>query len=438
MLSLNERISLLTDVFDELQYTSSRLDKEAIIAMIPSELKDDFNACLEVLDGRYVFGFKIQSLCIVQHDTEEFETVREMFDLLMMPSKEHDLSQSNVFKYLKKVAKYINFLEPIVNKTLRLGIGRSLLPTEFNAPMLAKKFGEKPIFGRLYVTEKLDGNRCIAHWDGTKWVFKSRSGKLMHVDFDMRGIDKSYVYDGEILSSSQSQLSEWRIQELLKATPNLKLFEGANQFNATSGMINRHDMNGKDLVYHVFDVQTNLKYEQRRAILSEQHPLGNVIIVPLICSLNFTAVLQAEAMDMSMEMLDKITSMGGEGLMFNANTLYEHKRTNNLLKLKKVKTMDMRVVSFEHGNGKYEMDVGKLNCVACDNGNTYSCSVGTGLSDNERYYWSLHPETIIGKVVEVAYFEASQNKNAAGTNMYSLRFPRLIKVRKDKDDTSTN
>lgn len=439
MPTLKKRVQLLSEIFDDLQYTSSRLEKEDIVSLIPEYLKDDFQACLEVLDGRYVFGFKIPEYLATKKvftDDVPCETVRDMFDLLMTPSKEHNLSQANIDKYVLMLIDYEEFLIPLVNKTLRLGIGRSLLPTKFYAPMLAKKFGEKPVSGKLYATEKLDGNRCIAHWDGTTWVFKSRSGKLMHVEFDMSGMNRQYVFDGEILSSSQSQQSEYRIQELLKDMPNYKLFEGSNQFNATSGMINRHNTNGKDLVYHVFDVQEPICYEMRRAILSQQRPTDNVVIVPLIATLNANTLLQSEVMDTAMEMLDKITAMGGEGLMFNSNAPYEHKRTYNILKFKKVKTMDMRVVSIEPGNGKYEMAVGKLNCIAKDEDKVYECAVGTGLSDDMRFDYWYDPKQIIGKIVEVAYFEVSQNKNARGTQIYSLRFPRLIKVRKDKNETS--
>lgn len=440
MRTLEERVAYLNEAIDNVMYTSSRLEKEDIINSIPDDLKDDFQACLEVLDGRYVFGFKwpdILSTKKVFIGDHECETIRDMFELLMTPSREHDLSQSNIEKYVLMLIDYEIFLRPFVNKTVRLGIGRSLLPTQFNAPMLAKKFGERPIRGNLYATEKLDGNRCIAHWDGTEWVFKSRNGKLMHVEFDMSGVDKRYVFDGEILSSSQSQQSEYRMQELLKDIPNYKLFEGPNQFNTTSGIINRHDTRGKDLVYHIFDVQEPLNYEMRRAILSQQKPTGNVVIVPLIAKLNVAAISQEEIMDNAMELLDKITAMGGEGLMFNFNAPYEHKRTSNLLKLKKVKTMDMRVISVEYGKGKYEYAIGKLNCVAEDGDKVYECSVGTGISDAQRLDWACQPELILGKIVEVAYFEVSQNKNAAGTQLYSLRFPRLIKVRGDKNETST-
>ena len=64
------------------------------------------------------------------------------------------------------------------------------------------------------------------------------------------------------------------------------------------------------------------------------------------------------------------------------------------------------------------------------------CKVGSGLSDEQRMRWAIHPEEILGKIVEVKYFSLSQSEDALGSNTYSLRFPRLHKVRTDKETTS--
>ena len=138
------------------------------------------------------------------------------------------------------------------------------------------------------------------------------------------------------------------------------------------------------------------------------------------------------------ELLTDIVNSGGEGLMINSGSgLYVPKRTDDLLKVKQVQTIDMRVVDTEFGTGKYELCVGYIYCEATlPNGSKISCKVGTGLSDEQRTRWAMYPMEIIGKIVEVAYFSLSQSKNTYGTTQYSLRFPRLKKVRTDKNETS--
>ena len=116
---------------------------------------------------------------------------------------------------------------------------------------------------------------------------------------------------------------------------------------------------------------------------------------------------------------------------------YESKRSGNLLKYKKLNTMDMKVVDWEYGNGKYECAVGNLiaECTLPD-GREVSCKIGTGISDEQRFEWATNPDLILGKIIEVAYFELSQNSRTDGTKQYSLRFPRMKSVRNDKTDCS--
>ena len=137
-------------------------------------------------------------------------------------------------------------------------------------------------------------------------------------------------------------------------------------------------------------------------------------------------------------MLAAVTDIGGEGIMINlGDRTYQHKRTDGLLKMKKVQTMDMLVINTEYGSGKYEGQVGALLCqITTDDGKVISCNVGTGLSDEQRLDWAIHPENIVGKIVEIGYFSLSQSSDARGSRFYSLRFPRLKGVRNDKSETS--
>ena len=423
---LKDRISLLQNYITYIQGTDSRNEKEGIINRMVPAIKDDFYYILEILDGKHKLGYTFVNRYNKVEHTETDITFRQFIEPLFKPINNHDLSESYIYKCCEEVNDYNDFIEPIVNRTLRLGIGRSMLVKDATAPMLAKKYEGTIIKDdAYYITEKLDGNRCIAKFVDGQWTFTSRNGKPMHVNFDMSGLDTDFVYDGEVLSPEQTAASIARAQGVFKKM--------GGDFNTTSGDINKHTLD-KKLIYNIFDVQeTWTQYKDRRAVLNTMVPTGNdVRILPILKKYD-------KSIDPAIyNLLDDIVKSGGEGLMINTSSgLYVPKRTDDLLKVKQVQTIDMRVVDTEFGTGKYELCVGYIYCEAIlPNGSKISCKVGTGLSDEQRTRWAMYPMEIIGKIVEVAYFSLSQSKNTYGTTQYSLRFPRLKKVRTDKNETS--
>lgn len=430
---LKDRIYLLQHYINYIQGTDSRNEKEGIINRMVPDVKDDFYYILEILDGKHKLGYTfVNRYNKTEHSLTDI-TFRQFISPLFHPSLDHDLSESYIYKCCAQVDDFNDFIEPIVNRTLRLGIGRSMLVKDATAPMLAKKYeGQRLIPDDYFITEKLDGNRCIAKFVDGQWTFTSRNGKPMNVDFDMEGLDTNFVYDGEVLSPEQTHASIRRAQGVYQ-----RLYRDA--FNTTSGLINSKSSN-KKLIYNIFDIQEfGMPYRDRRRTLDEilnqtkdcQHDFR---ILPTLKVYN--KMVDDTGLN---ELLTDIVNSGGEGLMINSGSgLYVPKRTDDLLKVKQVQTIDMRVVDTEFGTGKYELCVGYIYCEATlPNGSKISCKVGTGLSDEQRTRWAMYPMEIIGKIVEVAYFSLSQSKNTYGTTQYSLRFPRLKKVRTDKNETST-
>lgn len=432
---LTQRLDRLDYICNNLSITPSLNEKREIVANIPAELKDDFNFILEILAGKHKLGYTYTygPLNNVQPTEEQMNmTLREYLAPLWEPLKRNDLSNVVISYYMSKCRVKQYFVEQLVNRKLRLGIGNSLLSKDTTAPMLAKKWDSiLEAYGSLYVTEKLDGNRCIAYYDGQQWIYLSRNGKQkLNYNFDMSGLPKEYIYDGEVLSAEQTQNSV-QLYNYVKGDSHVKPLY-TNLFNKASGIMNRKGIQ-TGLIYNIFDVQIDELYYKRRALLDTIKMYlksDTVRILPILWSGdNYKAVDQ---------LCDLVTNCGAEGLMINrpyAN--YEHKRTNALLKYKKSKTMDMRVSDVFEGTGKYEAALGSMLCVAqLPNGDYISANVGTGISDEQRCQWYVHPNDIIGKIVEVEYFDISQNESVLGTNHYSLRFPRLKRVRTDKNDIS--
>ena len=437
-MNLTERCNYLGYIFEQIMDTNSLNEKRAIIDEILPEVREDFDYCLTCLAGDVKFGFTYDTSIVdylnfytIPGDT----TVKEVLLYLQKPMEQKDLSRDNIAEHICRTIDFADFLQPIVNRTLKLGIGKSILPKSGFAPMLAKKFEDVknlPQKTGFVITEKLDGNRCIARHDGLKWTFTSRNGKPMKVDFDMSDFPKEYVYDGEILSPEQTKLSINIHNAIVNKASDHAIFQNNNvTFNKTSGLINSMGKN-KNLVYNIFDVMIDdTTHHQRRQIIDcINFSSKDVRILPI---LGYTSDIE-RLCDMTLDYLDIVTKMGGEGLMINlADRPYEHKRTNGLLKVKKTYTMDMKVVDIEEGKGKYQGAIGALICEAEIDGKKYRCRVGSGLSDEERF---LSAYDFIDKIVEVAYFSESQNSGTYGTKEYSLRFPRFKKIRHDKSEVS--
>lgn len=431
---LTQRLDRLDYICNNLSITPSLNEKREIVASIPAELKDDFNFILEILAGKHKLGYTYTyGPNNVQPTEEQMNmTLREYLAPLWEPLKHNDLSNVITSYYMSKCRVKQYFVKQLVNRELRLGIGNSLLSKDTTAPMLAKKWdGILGAYGSLYVTEKLDGNRCIAYHDGTQWIYLSRNGKQkLNYNFDMSGLPKEYIYDGEVLSAEQTQNSV-QLYNYIKGGSNIKPLY-TSLFSKASGIMNRKGIQ-TGLIYNIFDVQIDEPYYKRRALLDtiEMYLKSNTVrILPVLWDGNNPKVID--------QLCDLVTNCGAEGLMINRpQATYEHKRTNALLKYKKSKTMDMRVSDVFEGTSKYEAALGSMLCVAqLPNGDYISANVGTGISDEQRCQWYMHPNDIIGKIVEVEYFDISQNESVLGTNHYSLRFPRLKKVRTDKNDIS--
>ena len=430
-MTLEQRFKAFDKIIEDLQSTNSRVEKERIISSIPNELKDDWQYILEILAGKHKLGYTYRMTRIELGADMYYEmTFKEYIQPLFEPKKSNNFTDLNTILAMNHCQYRQDLIASIVNRTLRLGIGPSQLPKDGLAPMLAKKFEDIKLKNDVYyITEKLDGNRCIARYDGSKWLFTSRNGKPLKVNIDMGDLPTDVVYDGELLSRQQTYDSNNAVVAITRGNVIPKY---VGKFNTTSGVINSKYKN-KDLVYNIFDVMTDDAYYKRRQYLNS---IANLVscetrILPVLATIN------CNYEDVVANMLNELTDAGAEGLMLNNGAaLYQHKRTADLIKVKNTYTMDMLVVEIIGGTGKYEDQVGSLFCTAIVDGKTFEANVGSGLSDEQRIMWMLHPEQIVGKIVEVAYFSYSQNATTSGTKLYSLRFPRLKRVRTDKTITS--
>lgn len=117
---------------------------------------------------------------------------------------------------------------------------------------------------------------------------------------------------------------------------------------------------------------------------------------------------------------------GYEGIMINLDSSYQYKRTSQLLKYKKFNTIDLKVVGFAEGTGKYEGTLGALICAYKNN----QVFVGSGFTDKQRNDIWDNLEHYLNKIVEVKYKDITSDAN---TGLESLQFPVFIGFRTDKN-----
>lgn len=241
--------------------------------------------------------------------------------------------------------------------------------------MLANKYkGQDP--SGWWVSEKLDGIRAI--WDGEKLY--SRNGLIFYAPkWFTNKLPKNIILDGE-------------------------LWEDHGLFQTTAGKVRSLSGNWSNMKYMIFDVVSNHPFEDRLIQLSK-------IFFPSHCKLINQILCQNKK---HLFLLEKeILNKGGEGVMLRMpNSLYEHKISKKLLKLKRFKSDEAIVIGYEPGEGKYKGMMGALVCKR--KGKKFK--IGVGFTNKVR----TSPPSI-GSKVTFRYFE----ETLSGIP----RFPTFVTIR---------
>lgn len=416
-MTLTERCNSINDMFTELSCIDGTNAKATFVRVWRAEhidLVKDLDFCFEVLAGKHKLGYTY----ILNTMREENDIAKAADDLTIENFVNNILKRLSatdadiVLATMSTPKRAQTFIYNLVNRIFRLGYSNKNAMIDRLSPMLAKKYPETFRSQYYYIQEKLDGNRCIAYFDECtdSWRFRSRSGKPLKVDFDMSWADKSIVFDGEIMTLGKA---------------------GTRDFNRTSGAINGKYTDKSALHYFIYDiVDEYLTYSERKEILDKYEYAGtgnDCQILPVLDKVwVWPNISYNNALD---NWLDTITAKGGEGIMLrDPDAVYQcGKRSDALLKYKKVQTMDLRIIDWNEGNGKYEGCIGSFVCETDDH--TIQVNV-SGMPDDIHY---SDPTQWIGKIIEVAYFDISKSTTK---DTYSLRFPRLKRIREDKDTTS--
>ena len=320
-------------------------------------------------------------------------------------------------------------LEKLICKDLSIGVDAKsinlvfpgLIPT-FDV-QLAQKYFEKPekLEGKYFaVTTKIDGGRIIAIRENDQVSFFTRAGQRYEGLVDLEQEMLEAFPDGTVLDGEITILEN-------KGIPSKEAYKQAMKITRADGP--KHGL--KMLVFDAMSLEEwkNQKcthdYIERRLLLSGLFKYG-----PKKTDFTFFELLPElyRGSDTSkvLELLDEAIANQEEGVMINiCDAPYEFGRTWNLMKVKKMNTLDLEVIGYEEGSGRLKGTLGAL-LVRYKNGNTVK--VGSGFTDELRALIWLEPLDMIGKIIEVQYFEETTNADGG----ISLRFPVFKDFRPDK------
>lgn len=248
--------------------------------------------------------------------------------------------------------------------------------------LLAHRWENDVDLAEWWMSEKLDGVR--AYWDGKK--FLSRLGNEFHAP-------------------------DWFADRLPETPLDGELWMDRKAFQRTVSIVRRQDKSDhwKQIRYVVFDAPAvDEPFEERLRFVEE--------CVAKVGS-EFVRALEhapCEGLDHLRRELERIESLGGEGLMLRKpGSRYEAGRSTTLLKVKTFHDAEAVVVDHIAGKGRHKGRLGAL-FVRLDDGTEFS--IGTGFTDKQR-----ESPPAPGSVVTFRYQEFSD----AGVP----RFPSFVRLR---------
>lgn len=440
-------VSTVRQCFERLKNESSTLEKKELLTEFKNE-KLFTDTLVFLLDPMITTGISKKKMDRMStQDTSSDLQATEDFPALLEYIKVNNRGRDTDLLVVKQFIESLDdtadqeFVRQIISKELKIGVSAKTVNTVYSAgdggdsifefsPMLAADFNKRQhkISEEFYITQKIDGIRCLAIKENEKTVkFYSRAGKEiqdlteLHREIaENEDIPVGQVLDGELLTAGHDG------------------FSVGDTFRATQKIV-RSDGEKRGVDFLVFDTLplrefttglSSLPYADRRVVLDSLLHSGNettdqrVSALPVLYHGTDATMIAVEA--------EKADDAGFEGMMVNtADGFYATKRTDALQKVKSFKTADLLCTGVAEGTGRH---VGRLGAALVEyrGGTTY---VGTGFSDIERETYLSDPEQIVGKVIEVKFFEETTDSS---TGQPSLRFPVFVGVRDDKDEGDTN
>jgi ATP-dependent DNA ligase len=262
------------------------------------------------------------------------------------------------------------------------------------------KEGSNLDWHRYVMEPKLDGWRgqIVIDENGQVRTYsrtqKDTTGKMVAVEMALQDVSdalKGTIIDGEAVAMRDGKPDfNWTARVMGSHPPVAKAKQREEGVYVSFIAFDLPFMLGQDC--------RNLPYTERRKLL--------VRLIELVEAPHLLLIPAAAA---SLDQHIEYTEAFGEGSVLKAKDgKYVGKRSNYMLKWKKVHTEDVVIMGIKDGKGKYEGLLGAIQYGQYQDGELVKRGYCSGMTDTQRYQFTAtyrhHPEQFIGQVMEIKTF----------------------------------
>ena len=273
-----------------------------------------------------------------------------------------------------------------------------------------------------YLSRKLDGVRCLAIFNEWGEVsLYSRSGKpfltLENVRQELESLQlTNMVMDGEICMVDE---------------------DGNEDFQSIIKEIKRKNHTIENPLFQAFDLITAEDFANKvskEPLYLRLQTLEMILGNPNLEYIKYLQQYLTTGEDMVKEQMAIAAKEGWEGLMLRKDDVYKGKRSQDILKVKKMFDAEYVVVGIENAINRVIVDGKEVNEMMLKNvviehkGNRVQ--VGSGFSLEQKRNFFENPNKILNKIINVQYFEETTNQEGE----HSLRFPVIKAIYEEARD----
>lgn len=434
MLKSSLEFSAVANIVEEIATASGTLSKQEILRRY--EHATGFKEILNFIYNPYVLtGIATAKLIKGSHGCKPAVHIT-WSDAIKYFSMYNTGSDADIFYAWQFInSQYSDLLsqrlaKAMVTKNLKIGVTAKTLNKVYGADfipiidlMLGKSYQDYKhlVTGPFIITEKLDGHRRLLIKEHGIVSIHTRSGikdeGLVDIEAEAAFLPDNTVYDGEALAIGNFRNA-------------LELRQATNSIMNSNGI-------RTGVTFNIFDMLPLSEFRQgvssqpafvRKAIAcslfkdTSIHHLGRSVpslvdIVGVSEGIKELQVIKtvpilgvAHTEKAILQHAENIWYGGFEGVMaLQSMSKYELKRSNNLLKVKATETLELPIIDFVEGTGKYQ---GMLGSFIVDY-KGFPVGVGSGLTNADRDSFWHNRDKLVGVKIEINTFGETTNKDGS-------------------------